>query len=165
MSDKHTETSIQYKLWRELEQGRGHRPVAPNVFMPNWSECDMVSVTKSSAWWEFEIKISRSDFKADTEKDMPNGWHGPRTNKHTALHEKTGRGPGRFIYVTPPGLVTPAEVPAFAGLWEVGHGYRLREIVPAPKLHSLKLTTEEIAKLYVTLYWRYWSLRKKQYDV
>ena len=49
-----------------------------------------------------EIKVSRADFKRDTEEK--------RRMWRSITH--------RFVYAVPKGLVDPSEVPAYAGLWE-----------------------------------------------
>lgn len=49
-----------------------------------------------------EIKISRADFKRDTEE------------KRRAWRDVTHR----FVYAVPKGLLLPSEVPDYAGLWE-----------------------------------------------
>lgn len=59
-----------------------------------------------------EIKVSRSDFKRDTEE------------KRRAWKEHTRR----FIYATPKGLLAPEEVPPGCGLWEFEVGYGIRTV-------------------------------------
>lgn len=59
-----------------------------------------------------EIKVTRADFKRDTEEKR-RAWRA-----HTR----------RFIYATPKGLLTPDEVPAGCGLWEFEAGYGLRTV-------------------------------------
>ncbi len=49
-----------------------------------------------------EIKVSRADFKRDTEEK--------RRMWRSITH--------RFVYAVPKGLVDPSEVPRYAGLWE-----------------------------------------------
>ncbi len=73
----------------------------------------------------YEIKISRSDFKRETEQKQ-------RPARMFSDH---------FWYVTPPGLIKPEEIPLWAGLMEIDltiEGYKARKkIVPAPKLDKL----------------------------
>lgn len=64
-----------------------------------------------------EIKVTRSDFKADTEeKRAPWRYY---TNK--------------FVYAVPEGLVAPDEVPDYAGLWYVDES----GIGPSPWQHGV----------------------------
>lgn len=146
---------ISLKLWRELEFNRGHRPVVPNAYLCGWFECDVASVTKAGYWWEFEIKVSRADFKIDSSKGGKPNRVTPSCNKHEAL--TNGKGPSRFCYVTPAGLLKPEEIPEFAGLWEV-HDMRRRpvEVKRPPQLHDRKLDAAVVSGLYEKMYWRYW---------
>lgn len=61
-----------------------------------------------------EIKVTRADFKRDTEEKR-RAW-----KSHTR----------RFVYVTPTGLVNPSEVPDGCGLWEFD-GVRLKVVKKA----------------------------------
>lgn len=56
----------------------------------------------TSGYTAIEIKVTRGDFKRDTEEKR-RAWQA-----HTR----------RFIYATPAGLVNPSEVPSGCGLWE-----------------------------------------------
>jgi len=62
----------------------------------------------TSGYTAIEIKVTRADFKRDTEEKR-RAW-----KSHTR----------RFIYVTPKGLLNVSEIPAGCGLWEFD-GYRL----------------------------------------
>lgn len=90
-----------------------------NAFVYYW-ECDLFIVTKSGYGVEFEIKLSRSDFKKDFTKKMKHDtlstgkcikefWGGEK--KEITLDR-----PNRFYYVCPEGLIKPDEVPEYAGL-------------------------------------------------
>jgi len=66
----------------------------------------------------YEIKVSRSDFKADVEQFL--------TKQKAAL-----RNSNQFFYVVPNGLVTPDEIPELAGLIYVTKGgLRTKKIAP-----------------------------------
>jgi len=79
-----------------------------NLSMPGWHwEADAVYVTRSGYWYEFEVKVTRSDFFADSKKRY----------KHTLLADPLNkRGPTMFYYVCPADMVTVDEVPEYAGL-------------------------------------------------
>jgi hypothetical protein len=68
----------------------------------------------TSGYTAIEIKVTRADFRRDTEEKR-RAW-----KAHTR----------RFIYATPAGLVTPGEVPDGCGLWEFD-GHRLKVIKKA----------------------------------
>lgn len=168
-----TEREFQDALYARLRWDLRHDFIIPNYTPPTWGwECDMMSVTKAGLMHEYEIKLTRSDFKADAKKD--NGVTGrwdketrtwvkvAPTTKHAKLALGAENGPCRFFYVTPPGLVTPEEVPEFAGLLELHHDARskiLKTVKPAPKLHSKKLSEATIAHVGRVYAYRYWNIR------
>lgn len=96
-----------------------------NIFYQ--SEVDVLSILKSGYVSEFEVKISRSDFKADAKKAK---W------KYFENRIETGI-PNYFSYACPEGLITKEEVQDFAGLIYVyEHGTK---IIKKPKiLHRRK---------------------------
>lgn len=83
------------------------------VFSNSW-ESDYLSLTKSGYLYEGEVKISKSDFKADFKKEK----------KHLLLETKyNGKSltdndlcPHYFFYAVPDGLIDVSEVPEYAGL-------------------------------------------------
>lgn len=158
---KPTAKQIQLALFNELEHGRGHRPVVPNHHFPGWFECDVLSVTKAGFWHEFEIKLTKADFRKDALKSTNYGTRrvpAIRT-KYDALRQ--GKGPSRFTYVVPDGLLKPDDVPDFAGLMVyLTRGARtyVKELKASKQLHSRKLETKQIQSLYRLFYWRYWGL-------
>lgn len=80
--------------------------VLPNFFHGH-TECDLFRITQADFIYEYEIKISRSDFFADFKKK----------DKHEILKAGIGKYcPNRFFYVTTENLVSIDEVPKYAGL-------------------------------------------------
>lgn len=73
-------------------------------------EADILSINKSGYLTEFEVKVSRSDFKADAKKRK---WSWFEMKIETQL-------PNYFYYACPVGLIGIDEVPKFAGLVYVG---------------------------------------------
>lgn len=126
--------------------------VLPNYTPPGWYECDVFELTEAGYMREYEIKLTRGDFKADAEKakrDRLRFIEGKWTQlekerKHVRLAARDVQGPCLFWYVTPKGLLDPSEVPEWAGLIEAdlraGHRrpYRAHTYVTksAPKLHN-----------------------------
>lgn len=100
-------------------------------------ESDVLSINKSGYLTEFEIKISRSDFKADFKKRK---WL-----KHNFNNEN--RIANRFYYVCPKGMILENEVPDFAGLI-----YYLDDVLiyvkTAPLLHKTKHDKDKVLKMF-----------------
>lgn len=105
----------------------GRDIVIPNCHL-GWYEMDVCKIMPSGFVVEYEIKISRSDFKADFKK----------ANKHKLLESGDGR-PNRFYFVCPAGLISKYEIPKYAGLLTYDEKYnRLNTIKNAPCLHKRK---------------------------
>lgn len=101
-------------------------------FTPSaWWECDVAELTDADFFVEYEIKMSRSDFKRDALKHGyvrtdPSDWKSStRTTKHELCEQGHRRAPNRFYFVTPPDLIPLEIIPKWAGLIEVS---RYREI-------------------------------------
>lgn len=154
-----TERTIQNALWSDLTYQKGYNLAAPNYTPHKWHESDLFAVTKAGMGVEFEIKISRSDYKADASK----------TDKHRRLALADPFGPSRFFYVVPEGMVTVEEIPSWAGLIyaverEAFFGGQsriaLREIKKAPKLHRNPVPMKVTDHMRGVFYWRFWNLRR-----
>lgn len=154
--------------------------MCPNYRPKNWFECDMFSLSGSGYMVEHEIKLSASDFKADRKKASsvclnPEAvWHERKhvnVPKHDRLHQGDEKGPSRFWYVMPKGLVEESEVPQFAGIiwaecenWLDDEGRDRKnarphfEVVrPAPQLHRVKCRENILQHLGSIYYWRFWN--------
>jgi len=124
-------------------------PIVPNIYIYNW-ESDLLALNKDSKYiTEYEIKISRSDFKADFKKQ----------DKHTLISDgynykcNFSQIPNYFYYVTTPGLLNKNELPEYAGLIECGLGIKI--IKKAPLLHKEK--QELLEQLLRKIYFKYWQ--------
>lgn len=162
-----TAKEIQRGLIRELFP---HTKVMPNWTPPGWYECDLFAMTRAGYSTEYEIKISRSDFKADAAKGKE-GWKWnhdapgrsklekvvePR--KHERLANADTTGPSRFFFVVPFHLVEISDVPEWAGLmYAERNGRRMvfKEMKPAPKLHRAKVSDSWVNVMEAACYWRY----------
>jgi hypothetical protein len=165
-----TERSIQNALFDYL-RWRGYLLACPNYTPVGWWECDLLGITKAGFAVEFEIKLTRADFKADAGKakvrfGMKDGRFGKIVGeaKHDLLacgHEK---GPNRFFYVVPDGMLSEEDVPEWAGLIAClpYHGDRISLVVrkEAPKLHKQKADERVIHHMSSVFYWRFWNLRR-----
>lgn len=104
-----------------------HSPVCENV-SAGFAEMDVLSVGKSGNVYEFEVKISRSDFKVDLKKD-----------KHKLMALNIGEStPNYFSYVCPKGMISVDEIPKYAGLYYVTDDMELIEQRTPKLIHSKK---------------------------
>lgn len=100
---------ITYNLMRYC-RSHAYDIILPNFFVGNY-EMDVCKIMQSGYMVEYEIKISKSDFKADFKKN--NGYNGK--SKHDNL--RIGERPcNRFFFVVPKDLIQPDEVPDHCGL-------------------------------------------------
>lgn len=139
----------------------------PNYTPKDWWECDVFELSKSNFYTEYEIKLSRADFKADRYKTertwgFDDGYQMIERNKHQCLSNRIKTGPNRFYFVVPPGIVTLADIPEWAGYIEAEwlNGKRqfpvyIRTIKQAPRLHKEKLPETIRSHLLRTFYHRY----------
>jgi hypothetical protein len=116
---------IEYAL---MHQRSSRATLMPRFTPQKWWECDVCEITESGYFREYEIKMSRADFKVDASKqrEVYNGtfWRigdppRPIENKHSLLSLGDTRGPVEFYFVTPIGLLKPEEIPSWAGLLEI----------------------------------------------
>ena len=141
-----------------------------NLYVYAW-ESDKLIKTRSGLFYEFEIKVSRSDFKNDfknkedkhvilegKEEFLPSYGKILDENKH--IWEKYYRvadkkKPNFFYYAVPEGLIDKTEVPEYAGLiYVLPEGEKKTRdgewcdgfyvVKKAPKLHNEKYTDEEL---------------------
>ena len=186
------ENQIQNKFYQD--QAQRFDWVYPNMTPPSWFENDLLAVTKAGVWNEFEIKLSKSDFLADNRKAMrvryehhgpPWSGHRPRKyggeygnrahywprryyysdhTKYELLDSGFDQGPNRFWYIVPENLLTPEDIPSFAGLMYFkpqgrGRLSRWETVVEAPRLHQKKICDMIIHKANGRLTYRYWDQR------
>lgn len=142
--------------------------ILPNTYPGGWWECDILAVTKALFMYEYEIKVSVSDFKADAKKGGEMSWgQGGRVRlqtKHEKLAAGDKKGPSNFWFIVPDNLIAVEDIPDFAGLIyavDGNHGVRLIEQKKAPRLHKHKMERIELDRIRRNLYWRYWNLRLK----
>jgi hypothetical protein len=144
---------------------KNHEIIVPNSCVFGW-EADVITVNKTGFISEYEIKVSRSDFKADAKKERarilvdPNDttWFGK-----TITHKR----PNYFYYAVPEGLITPEEVPDYAGLLYVHKHVKryalyygtVTEVKAAKRIHRDKIEDEQRRQLARALTVRYWRQR------
>ena len=120
---------------REFFNGQHGPPLYARAFCmprytpPGWHEMDVMEITATNMMREYEVKLTRADFRADAKKEA----EGER--KYTRLMLGDTRGPARFWYVVPAGLNVRDCLPEWAGLIEIDARLRLRQVVKAARLH------------------------------
>ena len=134
-----------------------------HTYVFGW-ESDFFAVAKQTDYViEVEIKVSRSDFKADFQKTT---FH-ENINKHSYLQDKTKKyKPNKFAFACPDGLIKPDEIPPEYGLFYLEetkyespqiHYSNYFRCVRGPKfLHKENLFQDRyfVLKLLDKFYWR-----------
>jgi len=121
------------------------------IFRYNW-ECDYFCISKSNYIIEIEVKVSKSDFKADFLKP-----------KHKVLALRNGeKCPNKFYFACPENLISVNEIPAYAGLIYVTDTWS-RIIKNAPFIHKDKLNIEPL--LFSKYYYDNINNRNKIYEM
>lgn len=155
-----TSKDIQRGLYSHYVKHKYH---LTNSFIFKWDwETDFFSVSKSGLMYEVEIKISKSDFKRDFDKSKHRIFQylkgsvkpimkDPRIDNMKLL-------PHKFYFATPQNLIKFEELPAYAGLMELGpQGISI--IKEAPILHKHKPNIDKI--LLDKFYYRSMSQREQ----
>jgi hypothetical protein len=120
-----------------------HQIVCEN-FTPlfKW-EMDVMSINKAGMMFEFEVKVSRSDFKADAKKGKQTFYSGEGQLKRWA--------PNYFSYVCPKDLIKLNEIGSASGLYYIDSA-NIIEIRKPKKLHSEIHNVSEITAKAVRLH-------------
>jgi hypothetical protein len=154
-------------IQRRLILDRYHQTFVMKNYTPaGWFECDVFECTAAGYFREYEIKISRGDFKNDAGKAKEK-WNFNETakkfettkldTKHQQLAAGSVAGPVQFWFVYPEGLVTLDEVPAWAGAIEMIASVKLpygAERRKAPRLHDKKVDDAIMKHARASCYWR-----------
>lgn len=141
---EYTEESIRKVL--NVEYLSNPKYLVHNLYVFEW-ESDYLARTRAGYWYEVEIKISLSDFKNDFKKKekhetLRTGRYQPRWG----IDRVDGLRPNYFAYCVPEPLVAKVEhlVPEYAGLFGVSEYGHLIQHKGMPRLHSEKLTDEQL---------------------
>ena len=137
---KMNESKMQAILMDYVMEKKRHQFAIPNLTSLYRWEADLISATRAWFVHEFEIKISKSDFVADSKKI----W------KHLQLKTdyKGWRSPNYFWYAINGFTVEVEDVPEYAGLLQIKwhenfKRYDVTVIKSAPRLHLKKMTEKE----------------------
>lgn len=110
-----------------------HSPVCENVkYLINDFELDVMSISKSGMLYEFEVKVSRSDFLADKKK-----------RKHQFYSIFPEKQPNYFSYACPKDLINLNEIGSNCGLYYFEDG-EITEIRPPKRIHKLILDRDKV---------------------
>ena len=129
---------------------KGHSPISTHASICGLAECDVISISKSDFIYEYEVKISRGDFKKDFGK--------PKHKLITEgkfVKESVKKGitetwylvPNYFYFVVPENLVTVDEIPEYAGLIYVNESHQYDIIKKAPIIHKTKASNDFIRQM------------------
>ena len=109
-------------------------------------ECDVLMVTEARMVYEYEVKVSYSDFLADFKKEAKHkrlqgiDEHStkgvPHDDKYYLEWTQTAGRPNYFYYACPPDLIPVNKVPGYAGLVYVSDTPTV--VKKAPRLHGHK---------------------------
>jgi len=139
------------------------------IFKEDW-ESDFFVQKENGYCYEFEVKISRSDFFSDKKKVskhliLATGkyQHANITiNKNCTSREdrwlteyiekEHATRPNKFYYVVPEGMIKPDEVPVYAGLMYFT-GFDIVTVKEAPFIHKNKIDFEKTLCRKFYAYW------------
>lgn len=161
-------------LFYRTQQTR-YEEIIPNAYAKDWAECDILAIRQSGFVDEIEIKVSRSDFKADFEKTvwLPSAHpmccaaNRNKPNKHQVI-ESALSPINYFWFLVPDGLVAVDEVPSYAGLMYAKEcrGQMFISVAKQPKrLHTNKCGIEFRYHAARKLQFRYWDMLLKESQV
>lgn len=158
----------QYLIWYY----KGARYVVPNIYLFNhpYTETDLLVVKENGMTYDIEIKISKSDFKADFKKVkkheiLKDGFFKRKKDSYVKLEGQSrrkkfkagepipGERPNRFYYAVPEGLITKKEVPDYAGLLYITRTGKIKKIKEGKLLHKDKLDVEPRLCRKFYFYW------------
>jgi hypothetical protein len=135
--------------------------VITHYYLRSSYECDVMVLSESGYITEYEIKISKADFRNDFKKGHKKYWYDDKYNpqpKHFNKHNqiKEGNRTNKFYFVTPIGLLDKEEIPEHAGLIEVGKKYYNTKLIKRARwLHKRKVNDKIFKDLIDKFYHRY----------
>lgn len=129
----------------------------PNFYI-GYFEADLMAIDdKKEHIIEYEVKISKQDFKADFLKSKCNG-RSERIFKHALL--KSGKRVHRFYFVSPKGVIEKEDVPTYSGLIAYDQ-YGFKIIKRAPIIASFDLGRSFYKDLAISCAYREANIRHK----
>lgn len=166
----HSEASICERLNSKYIDNCKYKLTNAYIFKHDW-ESDFFVQKKNGYSYEFEVKISRSDFfndkkKVDKHSILEHGKYTQKTysewnrdarkwNKETIKEHEHSFRPNKFFYVVPEGMISVNEIPKYAGLMYVPSD-RYRNIITVKEaifIHKNKLNFENVLCMKFYNYW------------
>lgn len=158
---KHTENNIFKSFLQTYHLKQRYRYILPNCFTQHDNEADIFCVRGSGFYDEFEIKISKADFKKDYSKyvkyrnwedgeyykyhKLPEKDHPVMKTKHQALLD--GHLSNYFFYILKEGIVNIDEIHPDFGVYEVCDKGILRKRRDASLLHRYKISNDRLLNI------------------
>ena len=128
----------------------GHKFCASNTqAIMGVGEADFVTINRAKYLCEFEIKVSRSDYRADFRN---------KPVKHQRMKDRKCE-VNYFTFVCPEGLIDPEEVPEYAGLLyakELGDDIMIYSAKKSKRLSENQDHDNTFKKMYVSLMHKYY---------
>jgi hypothetical protein len=143
--DNSKSKNIEASLCMHLYE-KAHSPITTRFTGMGLAECDVLSVSKSDYIYEYEIKISRGDYKKDFIKEKHTNIIKENYTK-TVKNELVYLLPNYFSYVVPNGLISVDELPDYAGLIYFNEDMTIEIIKKPVLLHKTKANVEFIRKV------------------
>lgn len=135
---KVTEAHVQAILMRWLMREKRQQFILPNSNSLLYWEADLISLSMSRYISEYEVKLTRGDYRNDFKKTTKHQWLA-LPNLHTVRAQRV---PNYFWYVTFDFEIEPPEyagwIRAFFNPKSNWHKWRLEIKKPAPRLHRTK---------------------------
>ena len=126
---------------------KGHSPITTHFSGVGLQECDVISISKADYIYEYEVKISRSDFKADFKKGKHKLIIEKNFNHESRSETFNFYTPNYFYFVVPKNLITIDEIPDYAGLIYMEEDGKFEIIKKATILHKTKASNELIRSI------------------
>lgn len=146
---KNIEASLSMYLYE-----KNHSPITTHFTGYGIGECDVLSISKSNYIYEYEIKISKSDFKADFKKDKHRLMIEGKGSKERLIKENNQMikdtwylTPNYFYFVLPIDLIKVEDIPEYAGLIYINEDSQFITIKKAPLIHKVKATNNFIRQI------------------
>lgn len=162
-------TVLQNAFYRSQRQR--YEMILPNIHLQTGFEMDLFCLRKSRYVEEVEIKVSKSDYKADFKKTVHVKCLESESNpalpwqQHTDLLKHQALTEGRivsnyFCFLVPADLADDIELPPYAGLYVYtpSRGFpRVACRVSPTLLHKSKVSTDLLYRHTRALSYRYWG--------
>lgn len=166
-------------LFLHFNSDKGYKYQLCNSYVFRW-ESDFFCIARSGMVYEIEVKVSRSDFRADFNKKRkhrllkhegeyfvdrnfvpfgPDNLPDNKINPHWPPQSRIGirrcskLRPNKFLYAVPEGLIDKKEVPKYAGLIYVNEHHEPTIVKRPPVLQKDKADLTKV--LLEKYYWAY----------